>query len=90
MGVMGCNRNGCSSIMCDHVINGSHYLCDECLLEFRACVRTWPMTLMNFPFTTPDMLVDHFMTTLPGTYLGLAGILAAFDAKTQFLIVTRS
>lgn len=90
MSVLACDRDGCSSVMCDHLINGSHYLCDFCLVEFKACVRTWPTTLMNHPYTTPDALVRQFMATPPGTYLNLVGVLEAFDNMTKFLISTRS
>lgn len=35
MGVMGCSRNGCESIMCDTYINDVGYVCMGCQVEFK-------------------------------------------------------
>jgi putative NIF3 family GTP cyclohydrolase 1 type 2 len=33
MGVMTCNRNGCSCILCDHYSSEYGYLCNDCFAE---------------------------------------------------------
>ena len=33
MGVMGCNRNGCESIMCDRYNSNFGYICGDCFAE---------------------------------------------------------
>jgi len=36
MGVMGCSRNGCDSVMCDRYSHKYGYICDECFEELYA------------------------------------------------------
>ena len=34
MGVLACDRNGCENIMCDILVMGTYYVCEECAEEF--------------------------------------------------------
>jgi hypothetical protein len=35
MGVLYCDRNGCTNIMCDHYSHEYGYICNECLSELK-------------------------------------------------------
>ena len=60
MGVLACERDGCTHIMCDNILDvrnkedlrnqRSYYVCDECLAELNAIRATWsePMTIDEF------------------------------------------
>jgi hypothetical protein len=86
MGAIRCDRNGCNRVMCTHLVGGRYYLCDECLDEFKACVRTWPLTIINHPFTSVDTLISHFMGTTPRTFLSLQASIEAIDKEINGLI----
>lgn len=34
MSVLACDRNGCENIMCDILVMGTYYVCEECAEEF--------------------------------------------------------
>ena len=34
MGVLMCNRNGCDNVMCDVTVEGTWYICSNCIEEF--------------------------------------------------------
>jgi hypothetical protein len=63
MGVMECCR--CDNVMCDHLLFGSRYLCDECWTELLQLKKTWPDRL-----TTGDVetRIREFMETTNGTF----------------------
>ena len=50
MGVMGCNRRGCSSVCCNRLSSEFGYICDEC---FEELVESGPTTN-----------IDHFLATI--------------------------
>lgn len=60
MGVMACDRNSCSNIMCDICIAGRWYVCDECAAEFA----------QRNPGNIPDITYrfEDFMATKKSPY----------------------
>ncbi|RTK95539.1 MAG: hypothetical protein EKK64_06870 [Neisseriaceae bacterium] len=36
MSVLSCDRKGCSNVMCDILVDGTTYICNECAREFIA------------------------------------------------------
>lgn len=87
MGVKTCDRNSCDGGMCNNLVDGRYYLCDKCLEEFKAVMRTWPYVLLRFPMTDIPILTDQFMTTVPGTFIVIKDSVARFDEDTKNLIV---
>lgn len=70
MGVLACDRNGCSHIMCRRlIVNDRFYICDECWTELLEHKATWepPMSVRGV-----EAAIENFMGTVPGTYLTVA------------------
>ncbi len=47
MGVLACNKNNCSHIMCDTYIDDIGYICNDCKEDF----KKWLLTLRTAPKT---------------------------------------
>lgn len=68
MGVMACDREACSNIMCNTCIAGKWYMCSDCVEEFKAYVETFSTK----PATESEYIemVGVFMSTRKGRYSG--------------------
>jgi hypothetical protein len=74
MGAKECDRNGCDRIMCDILIDGRKYICDDCANEFRAMMgpNPRPRSALELAFSqfleSPkqargECTVDEFLTS---------------------------
>lgn len=85
MSVMACDRRGCPHVMCDQMIlEGTMYICHECMSELREFKETWPSMM-----TAREVreAIENFMRTSPGTHttnvLTQEGIDAEFNRLTR-------
>lgn len=62
MGVMGCFRNDCNSVMCDTYIESIGYICSDCKREFKDYLEENKIELKNEYEITKEL--KKFMETL--------------------------
>jgi len=67
MSVLACNRYKCENVMCDRLSDTFGYICNDCFDE-----------LVN---TDPNMRIDRFMQTKPGTFLKECDPVLRFDRE---------
>lgn len=82
MGVMECNRKGCSNILCRRcILDSSAYICDECFAELVAMKGTWQREM-----TAADVrdAIEQFMASRAGTFCILNS--EAIDAEFERLV----
>jgi len=51
MGVMACDRKGCSNILCDTYVSSVGYVCGSCKYEF----KEWLETRNSYPSTEKEI-----------------------------------
>lgn len=71
MGVMACDRDGCTNIMCDRcILHNTMYICDQCYEELVELKERWTRTDWDAPLTIAELeqAIRDFMSTEPGTY----------------------
>lgn len=81
MSVLACDRLDCENIMCDRLLFGRRYICDDCWKELLAYKATWH----NLTESQIKRKILEFFGTEPGTYVGGAevDIGEAFDRLTR-------
>jgi hypothetical protein len=81
MGVMRCERRGCSRIMCDELLRlgdgDERYICYSCLSELRAEQDRWPGTMTVQQMI--DRVKDFFSTGGSEVLDGREAISDAFE-----------
>ena len=66
MGVMACDRPGCTNIMCHHcILESTKYICTECLHELEQWRKQWPGEMTARKVWDS---IREFMDTRKGTY----------------------
>lgn len=66
MGVLACNRRGCSNVMCDRYSSAHGYICAEDFAELE----------LRFP----EMAIEEFMKTPKGSLPEMAVAVAQLDS----------
>lgn len=64
MSVLACDRLGCENIMCDRLLFGRRYICEECWRELLAYKATW----RNLSERQVKLKIMEFFGTEPGAY----------------------
>lgn len=63
MGVMQCSR--CDHVMCDRLLFGRYYLCDECWAELLKVKDSWPEQITRGDV---EKRIRDFLETSRGTF----------------------
>jgi hypothetical protein len=67
MGVLNCNRNGCTNVMCDRISQIHGYICNDCFNELVA--------------SGPETNIEIFMNTPKRNPINLDAARARFDVE---------
>ncbi|MDA3780316.1 MAG: hypothetical protein PF487_08905 [Bacteroidales bacterium] len=56
MGVLSCDKRGCTNIMCDTCVNGEYYICYDCKIDFKDWMKTQSPLYMD----SREFIYDKF------------------------------